>query len=94
MNGTILIYGSTGYTGKLIAKTAADQDARPILAGRDLRKVKAVAEPLGLTAQAFELGDPARINAAIKDVSAVLCVAGFRVLWRLGKQPLSLGRRR
>ena len=34
MNGTILIYGATGYTGKLIAKAAADAGARPILAGR------------------------------------------------------------
>ena len=34
MSGTILIYGATGYTGKLIAKAAADAGARPILAGR------------------------------------------------------------
>ena len=42
MNGTILIYGATGYTGKLIAKAAADAGARPILAGRNLAKVNAV----------------------------------------------------
>ena len=59
MNGTILIYGATGYTGKLIAKTAVDQGARPILAGRNLEKVKAVGKPIGLTARAFDLGDPA-----------------------------------
>ena len=76
LNGTILIYGATGYTGKLIAKTAADQGARPILAGRDIRKVEAVAAPIGLDARAFDLRDPARIDAAIKDVSVVLCVAG------------------
>ncbi len=75
MNGTILIYGATGYTGKLIAKAAA-QGARPILAGRNLAKVNAVARPLGLKARAFDLGDPARIDAAIKDVSVVLNVAG------------------
>jgi NAD(P)-dependent dehydrogenase (short-subunit alcohol dehydrogenase family) len=43
LNGTILIYGATGYTGKLIAKAAADAGARPILAGRNLAKVDAVA---------------------------------------------------
>jgi short subunit dehydrogenase-like uncharacterized protein len=32
VSGTILIYGVTGYTGKLIAKAAADAGARPILA--------------------------------------------------------------
>jgi short subunit dehydrogenase-like uncharacterized protein len=76
LNGTILIYGATGYTGRLIAKAASDSGARPILAGRSLDKVKRVAEPLGLSARAFDLGDPARIDAAIKDVSVVLCAAG------------------
>jgi short subunit dehydrogenase-like uncharacterized protein len=76
LNGTILIYGSTGYTGKLIAKTAADQGARPILAGRNLARVNAVARPLDLKARAFDLGDPARIDAAFKGVSAVLNAAG------------------
>jgi short subunit dehydrogenase-like uncharacterized protein len=76
LNGAILIYGATGYTGKLIAKTAADRRARPILAGRDLNKVKAVAKPLGLEARAFDLRDPARIDAVIEGVSVVLNVAG------------------
>ena len=61
---------------RLIAKAASDRGARPILAGRNLDKVKRVAEPLGLSARAFDLGDPARIDAAIKDVSVVLCAAG------------------
>ena len=76
MNRTILVYGATGYTGKLIAKAAVDAGARPILAGRNLAKVNAVARPLGLKARAFDLGDPTRLDAAIKDVSVVLCVAG------------------
>ena len=76
MTGTILIYGATGYTGKLIAKAASDAGARPILAGRNLEKVKRVAEPLGLAARAFDLADPAGIDAGIKDVAVVLCVAG------------------
>ncbi len=76
MNGAILIYGATGYTGRLIAKAASDRGARPILAGRNLDKVKRVAEPLGLSARAFDLGDPARTDVAIKDVSVVLSAAG------------------
>jgi short subunit dehydrogenase-like uncharacterized protein len=83
LNGTILIYGATGYTGKLIAKTAVDRRVRPILAGRNLGKVQAIAEPLGLSARAFELGDPAHIDAAIKDISVLLSVAGpFSATWR------------
>jgi short subunit dehydrogenase-like uncharacterized protein len=33
LNGTILIYGATGYTGKLIAKAAADQAHAPFRQG-------------------------------------------------------------
>jgi short subunit dehydrogenase-like uncharacterized protein len=76
LDGTILIYGATGYTGKLIAKAAVSRGARPILAGRNLDKVKAIAVPLGLTARAFDLSESARIDAAIKDISALLCAAG------------------
>jgi short subunit dehydrogenase-like uncharacterized protein len=76
LSGTVLIYGATGYTGKLIAKVAAGLGARPILAGRFLDKVQAIAKPLGLASRAFDLGDPSRIDAGIRDVSVVLCVAG------------------
>ncbi len=76
MTGTILIYGATGYTGKLIAKAASRAGARPILAGRSLEKVKRVAGPLGLAARAFDLADPAGIDAGLKDVAVVLCAAG------------------
>jgi short subunit dehydrogenase-like uncharacterized protein len=76
LSGTVLVYGATGYTGKLIAKVAAGLAARPILAGRDLERVQAIAKPLGLAFRAFDLRDPGRIDAGIKDVSVVLCVAG------------------
>ena len=75
MNRTILIYGATGYTGKLIAKATVDAAERPILAGRNLAKVNSVARTLGLKERVFDLGDPTRLDAAIKDVSVVLCVA-------------------
>ena len=76
MDGAILIYGATGYTGRLIAKTAADRGSRPILAGRNFAKVERVARPLGMTARAFDLGDAAAMDAALKGVSAVLSAAG------------------
>ena len=44
MTGNILIYGATGYTGKLIARVANGQGLKPILAGRNAEKLKAVAQ--------------------------------------------------
>lgn len=73
---TILVYGATGYTGKLIARTAHGQGLRPVLAGRDAAKVKAVAGPLGLEWRAFDLLDPARVDAGLDDIAVVLCIAG------------------
>ena len=45
--GKFLIYGATGYTGKLTARTAKAQGLKPILAGRSADKVKPLAEELG-----------------------------------------------
>jgi len=74
--GDILIYGASGYTGKLIARRARQQGLKPILAGRNLERVRAVAEPLGLASKGFDLADAAALDAAMKDVAVVLCVAG------------------
>jgi short subunit dehydrogenase-like uncharacterized protein len=76
MSGNILIYGASGYTGKLIARAASEQGLKPILAARNLEKVRAVAEPLGLAWRAFDLADNVQFDAAMKDVAVALCVAG------------------
>ena len=83
LNGTILIYGAAGYTGRLIAKTASDRGARPILAGRNLDKVKRVAEPLGLSARAFDLGDPARIDTRSRASAPQVRSPRRRGQWRM-----------
>jgi short subunit dehydrogenase-like uncharacterized protein len=75
MTGNILIYGASGYTGKLIAREASEQGLNPILAGRNLARVRAVAEPLGLACRAFDLADNLQLDDAMK-VAVVLCVAG------------------
>ncbi|MEZ4292007.1 MAG: saccharopine dehydrogenase NADP-binding domain-containing protein [Myxococcota bacterium] len=76
MSERILVYGATGYTGRLIAGEAAARGLDVVLAGRNVERLKAVAEPLGLETRAFELADPARLRAALEDVAAVLHVAG------------------
>jgi len=71
-----MIYGATGYTGKLVAAEAVRQGLDVILAGRDPEKLKAVAEPLGCDSQAIALTDTSRLRAALEDVAAVLHIAG------------------
>ena len=74
--GNILIYGATGYTGKLAGREAREKGLKPILAGRTSRKVRAVAEPFGLKWRAFDLADTAQLDIALHDVAVVLCAAG------------------
>ena len=74
--GQFLIYGATGFTGKLTARTATERGLKPILAGRNEAKLRAVALPLGLQYRVFELSDASALDAALGQVDAVLHIAG------------------
>lgn len=76
MTGTFMIYGATGYTGKLAARRAAEKGLKPLLAGRNAKKVQAVAEPLGLDWAALSLDRPNALDKALGEVDAVLHIAG------------------
>jgi short subunit dehydrogenase-like uncharacterized protein len=70
-----LLYGASGYTGRAIAAALAGE-LDLVLAGRNERAVRAVAEPLGLAWRAFPLDDPHGVQDALADVDAVLHAAG------------------
>jgi short subunit dehydrogenase-like uncharacterized protein len=76
MNQRIMIYGATGYTGKLVAAEAVRRGLDVVLAGRSPEKLKSVAEPLGCESQAITLTDPMRLRAALENFAAVLHIAG------------------
>ena len=74
--GEILIYGANGYTGELAAEHALSVGLRPILAGRDIGKLRTLGERLGLGWRAFPLDAPARLREGLAGVAAVLHAAG------------------
>lgn len=76
MEQTFLLYGATGYTGALTARTAAQRGLKPILAGRNPAKVAALAGELGLPWRAFPLDDGTALGQALREVPAVLHCAG------------------
>jgi short subunit dehydrogenase-like uncharacterized protein len=76
MSGTFMIYGATGYTGKLVARTAKALGMRPLLAARNEARLKSVAGQHGLEFQAFDLSDASALDAALAQVDVVLHVAG------------------
>ncbi len=76
MQSTFLLYGATGYTGELIARAAAQQGLRPLLAGRSEQSVSKLANELGLSYRVFALENPADIESGLADVQVVLNCAG------------------
>jgi short subunit dehydrogenase-like uncharacterized protein len=71
-----LIYGSYGYTGQLIVERARKEGLRPILAGRNRKKLIPQAEKNNLEYRAFSLGDTATLDSVLQGVDAVLHCAG------------------
>lgn len=76
MSDPLLIYGATGYTGRLIVEGALRCGVRPLLCGRSAARVGALAERLGLAHRVAQLGDTAGLDAALSGVQVVLHAAG------------------
>lgn len=76
MRQNFLLYGANGYTGRLVARLAAERNLRPVLAGRDRGAVETLGAQLGFETRVFALDDAAAIDAALAEVVAVLHCAG------------------
>jgi short subunit dehydrogenase-like uncharacterized protein len=76
MKEGLLIYGCYGYTGKLISEHAVAQGLKPTLAGRDEKKVKELADELGLPYLAFGLSNTEEITRHLMPFKVVLHCAG------------------
>lgn len=76
MGDQLLIYGSYGYAGSLIARTAVDRGMEPTLAGRDAEQVERQALDLGCDGRTFSLEHPEVLEAEVADYDAVLNCAG------------------
>ena len=74
--GTLMIYGATGYTGRLAAEYAAAAGLGLVLGGRNTTRLAAQADRLGVSHRAFDLDDDVAVTAALADVAVVLNCAG------------------
>ena len=73
---SFLLYGSYGYTGRLIADLAKQRGLNPLLAGRNADRLKAQAEALNLDYRVFDLNNTAVLVTALADTGVVLHCAG------------------
>jgi len=73
---TLLIYGATGYTGRMIAKQAKAVGLNVVISGRNKAKLDELANILSVGAVAFELQDGAALHRNLDGISVVLNCAG------------------
>jgi short subunit dehydrogenase-like uncharacterized protein len=71
-----LLYGSTGTVGEAIARFAVQRGLRPMLAGRDARRLQTQATELGLEYRVFGVDDTVALERFLADVPVVLNCAG------------------
>jgi short subunit dehydrogenase-like uncharacterized protein len=74
-----MIYGATGYTGRLVTREAAARGLRPLLGGRDAARVEELAGSLHLPCRVFTLnGDDTRKGLAGVDL-LLHCAGPFAI---------------
>ena len=71
-----LLYGANGYTGRLIARLAAEKGLKPLLAGRNADALRETADSTGFDWVAFDLSDTRRLHDALQKCRLVLHAAG------------------
>ncbi len=71
-----IIYGSTGYTGRLMSEKAKELGLSPLLSGRNPEKLKRTAEPLGFEYLPVSLDDKQGLLNLFNKVDLVIHCAG------------------
>lgn len=72
----ILIYGAYGYTGKLIVDLAEKKGYRPVIAGRNEEKIKALANQYQLPYHCFDYDDQNAWDQALAGKKLLVNCAG------------------
>jgi short subunit dehydrogenase-like uncharacterized protein len=75
MGRKILIYGATGYTGRLIAERARNDRAALIVAGRNPDRVGALAAELQVPGRAVGIDEPRLLDELLVDVDVLINAA-------------------
>ena len=79
----LVIYGSTGYTGRLIVEEALRRGMKPVLAARNAEALRSQAQARGLEWRAARIDDAKSLDAALAGATVVLhCAGPFAHTWR------------
>ena len=83
MAARIVLFGATGYTGRLTAEAMVERGAKPVLAARSQDKLDALAAELGgdLETQAADVGDPPSVAALVERGDVLVTTVGPFARW-------------
>ena len=81
MASRIVIFGATGFTGRLVAERLAAQGASPVLAGRSDESLRALAEPLGLEWRTADAMRRNSVFALLEPGDVLVSLVGPFVKW-------------
>src|SRR3954469_3063453 len=77
MAGRIVLFGATGYTGRLVAYGLVERGVRPLLAARDQGKLDELASELGgLDTQAADVSRPETVRALVSEGDVLISTVG------------------
>jgi short subunit dehydrogenase-like uncharacterized protein len=78
MSARIVLFGATGFTGRLTARALVDSGERPVLAGRSREKLEALAGSLGgdLDVQEASVDAPASVEALVSKGDVLISTVG------------------
>jgi len=81
MTPRIVLFGATGYTGRLVAERLAAQGERPVLAGRSEARLAPLAERLGLEWRTADARRPASLFALVEAGDVLITTVGPFAKW-------------
>ncbi len=83
MAARIVLFGATGYTGRLAAEAMVERGVKPVLAARSQDKLDALADELGggLETATADVGDPPSVAALVEQGDVLVTTVGPFVRW-------------
>ena len=78
MAGRIILFGATGYTGRLTADAMLARGDRPVLAGRSSERLEQMAAELGgnLDTAVADVADPTSVRALLEPGDVIVATVG------------------
>jgi short subunit dehydrogenase-like uncharacterized protein len=83
MAARVVLFGATGYTGRLVAEAMVERGMRPVLAARGREKLEALAAELGggLETTVVDVSDPPSVSALVERGDVLVTTVGPFARW-------------